>query len=87
VQAQDVRVHDGFIGPGYGIASPQGQAAIVLAARQQAIFFDPTYTGKAFAGLRAQCADPNWAQAGAVVFIHSGGEPALFTGPCQGLAT
>ena len=22
-----------------------------------------------------------------VVFIHSGGEPALFTGPCQGLAT
>jgi len=87
VHAQDVRVHDGFIGPGYGIPSPQGQAAIALAARQQAVFFDPTYTGKAFAGLRAQCADPTWAQAGAVVFIHSGGEPALFTGQGQGLAT
>jgi 1-aminocyclopropane-1-carboxylate deaminase/D-cysteine desulfhydrase-like pyridoxal-dependent ACC family enzyme len=87
VQAQDVRVHDGFIGPGYGIPSPQGQAAILLAARQQAVFFDPTYTGKAFAGLRAQCADPTWGEADAVVFIHSGGEPALFTGPCQGLAT
>ena len=87
VQAQDVRILDGFIGPGYGIPSPQGQAAIALAARQQAVFLDPTYTGKAFAGLRAQCVDPTWAQAGAVVFIHSGGEPALFTGQGQGLAT
>jgi len=58
-----------------------------LSALMTGLGYDPTYTGKAFAGLRAQCADPTWAQAGSVVFIHSGGEPALFTGPCQGLAT
>jgi D-cysteine desulfhydrase family pyridoxal phosphate-dependent enzyme len=75
----DIIVHDGFIGTGYGMPTAEGAAAIRLAARTQGIFFDPTYTGKAFAGLAAQ---PNAARAaGPIVFLHTGGEPALFASP------
>ena len=76
VAANDVLVHDGFIGAGYGIATPEGDAAIQLAARTQGVFFDPTYTSKAFAGLMAHAA--RLAGAGPIVFLHTGGEPALF---------
>jgi D-cysteine desulfhydrase len=74
--ASDVTVHDGFIGAGYGVATPEGEAAIQLAARAQGVFFDPTYTGKAFAGLAAHA--PWLAGTGPIVFLHTGGEPALF---------
>ncbi len=76
IDANDVIVHDGFIGAGYGIATAEGDAAIQLAARRQGVFFDPTYTGKAFAGLAAHAA--RLAGAGPIVFLHTGGEPALF---------
>ncbi len=74
----DVVVHDGFIGAGYGVPTEAGDAAIVLAARAQGLFFDPTYTGKAFAGLAALAAVGRLSERGPVVFLHTGGEPALF---------
>ncbi len=78
VAESDVMVHDGFIGDGYGVPTPAGDAAIVLAARTQGLFFDPTYTGKAFAGLAALAAAGRFSGPGPVVFLHTGGEPALF---------
>jgi len=79
-------VHDGFIGAGYGVPTEAGKAAIALAARTQGLFFDPTYTGKAFAALRALAASGRFADRGALVFIHSGGEPALFVDAPRGNA-
>ncbi len=79
VTEADVVVHDGFIGEGYGVPTAAGNAAIVLAARAQGLFFDPTYTGKAFAGLAALVAEGRFARSsGPLVFLHTGGEPALF---------
>jgi D-cysteine desulfhydrase family pyridoxal phosphate-dependent enzyme len=78
VSEADVVVHDGFIGAGYGVPTPAGDAAIGLAARTQGLFFDPTYTGKAFAGLTALAAAGRFAARGPLVFLHTGGEPALF---------
>ena len=78
VNASDVVVHDGFIGEGYGIPTAAGNAAIALAARTQGLFFDPTYTGKALAGLTALAARGQFEGRGPTVFIHTGGEPALF---------
>ena len=78
VAEADVVVHDGFIGAGYGVPTPAGDAAIVLAARTQGLFLDPTYTGKAFAGLIALAAAGRFVQRGPLVFLHTGGEPALF---------
>ena len=45
---------DGFVGEGYGIATPASREAIEVTARTEAIFLDPTYTAKAMAGLIAR---------------------------------
>src|SRR5258706_9674615 len=79
VHAPDVSIHDGFIGDGYGVPSTAGDDAVVRAARVQGLFFDPTYTGKAFAGLCSLARVGRIDDASPVVFIHTGGEPALFS--------
>lgn len=77
---QEVIVHDGFIGPGYGIPTAEGAAAIRLAACSEGIFLDPTYTGKALAGLIAHAHDGRYRPDETLIFLHTGGEPALFVG-------
>lgn len=78
VDAPDVVIHDGFIGAGYGVPSMAGDDAVVKAARVQGLFLDPTYTGKAFAGLCSLAEAGHIDDHAPVVFIHTGGEPALF---------
>jgi D-cysteine desulfhydrase len=61
------------VGAGYATVTDPVKAALRLAARTEGLFLDPTYTGRAMAGLAAT--------AGAgdrVVFLHSGGLPGLF---------
>ncbi len=77
---RDIHIHDGVIGEGYGIPSPDGQRAIVLAARRQGIFFDPTYTGKAFAGFMNDVARGRFRNLKTVLFVHTGGAPSIFVG-------
>ncbi len=77
---EDVIVHDGFLGAGYGVPTPEGDAAIALGARLEGVFFDPTYTGKAFAGLVARAAAGYVSASHTVAFVHTGGQPALFAG-------
>ena len=74
-------MRDGFVGPGYGLPSPEGSAAIRLAARTEGVFLDPTYTGKAFAGLLAGLREGRHPGDEPLVFLHTGGEPALFAHP------
>jgi D-cysteine desulfhydrase len=80
VAPQDVIVHTGFIGPGYGVPTPEGAAAIRLAARCEGIFLDPTYTGKALAGFVSYSRSGRYRHDETVIFLHTGGEPALFVG-------
>ena len=75
---EEIVVHGGFLGQGYGIPTAAGSAAIEHVARGAGIFLDPTYTGKAFACLSSLSRDGRFA--GPVVFVHTGGEPALFAG-------
>ena len=77
VAERDAIVHDGFLGAGYGIPTPEGDAAITLGARREGVFFDPTYTGKALAGLIHHVASGKIGAAETVVFVHTGGQPAL----------
>ena len=64
------------IGDGYGAATPACLDAIHLAARTHGLLLDPVYSGKALAGLMAlPSAD---LQAEAIVFLATGGVPALF---------
>ena len=70
-----------FIGEGYGIPSAECLEAIKLLARSEAILLDPCYTGKGMAGLihdvRAEAISPEET----VIFLHTGGAPALFSQP------
>ena len=72
-----IEIDDAFVGDGYGVPTPSSTAAISLAARTEALFLDPTYTGKAVAGLIAKCFDGTWA-GGTVLFWHTGGQVGLF---------
>ena len=69
-------VADGWIGPGYGLASPPGDAALDLVARTEGIFLDPVFGAKAMAALIDGCRAGS--VAGPVVFLVTGGGPAIF---------
>ena len=71
-----VNLDMGYLGPGYGIVTPDGLAAIALLARTEGILTDPIYTGKALAALIAAAKRRELTQS--VVFWHTGGNPGLF---------
>jgi len=79
-------VHDGFLGSGYGVPSPQGQRAIAATARAEGVFLDPTYTGKAMAGYSALLSQGRYVGADDVLFLHTGGAPSLFTDAVEGMS-
>jgi 1-aminocyclopropane-1-carboxylate deaminase/D-cysteine desulfhydrase-like pyridoxal-dependent ACC family enzyme len=74
----DIDVTDAHIGAGYGLASPEGLEAIRLLARTEGILLDPVYTGKALAALMHDVRTQRVPTDGPIVFVHTGGTPALF---------
>jgi len=75
---EDVVVYDAYIGPGYAIPTKEGVEAIKLVARTEGIFLDPVYTGKAMAGLMDLIGKGVFRKGQQVLFLHTGGTPALF---------
>jgi L-cysteate sulfo-lyase len=73
-----IEVIAGHAGPGYGVPDRSTIDAIKLAARLEALLLDPVYTGKAMAGLLALVRAGRWRPDDNVVFVHTGGAPALF---------
>ena len=69
--------HDRY-GPGYGAPTPETRVALDAAARLEGLVLDPVYTGKALAGLVAAVGDGRIRRGQRVVFLHTGGMPALF---------
>ena len=67
-----------YAGEGYGIVSKGGIEAIKLVAKTEGIFLDPVYTGKAMAGLIDYIRKGKITKNDSVIFIHTGGNPALF---------
>ncbi len=67
------------IGDGYGLPTAAALAALVLVARSEALVLDPTYTAKAMAGLVADVRAGRIDPGDTVVFLHTGGSPAVFT--------
>ncbi len=79
LKSSDYNLDPRFIGPGYGVPSAAGNAAVIKMARTEGIFLDPIYSGKAFAGLLTMVAEGSLS--GRVLFWHTGGIPALFAMP------
>lgn len=73
-----VEVVAGLAGPAYGVPHKQTIEAIKLAGRLEAMALDPVYSGKGLAGLIELVRAGRWGEGDDVVFIHSGGAPALF---------
>jgi L-cysteate sulfo-lyase len=74
----DVEVVAGHAGPAYGVPHQATFDAIKLAARLEALVLDPVYSGKGLAGLIALIGENCWSRDDHVVFVHTGGTPALF---------
>ena len=69
--------HDRF-GTGYAAPTDDCRRALDLAARFEGLILDPVYTGKALAGLVHARREDVIAHDARVVFLHTGGLPALF---------
>lgn len=78
VPHRDIESYDDYVGPGYGLPSVPGMAAIALAAQTEGLLLDPVYTGKAMAGVIDHARRGLLGRDSVVVFIHTGGTPALF---------
>ena len=76
--ADDVTAFDGVLAPGYGRLNDAVREAIALAARQEGLLLDPVYTGKTMAGLIEHVRSGVIPAGSKVLFIHTGGLPALF---------
>lgn len=75
---QPIELWDDFYAPGYGYTNDTGNDALNLLAQLEGIFLDPVYTAKAMAGLLTGISSQRFSQAGPLLFIHTGGSPALF---------
>jgi 1-aminocyclopropane-1-carboxylate deaminase/D-cysteine desulfhydrase-like pyridoxal-dependent ACC family enzyme len=74
----DVEVVAGHAGPAYGVPHGATIEAIKLAGALEALPVDPVYSGKGLAGLIALIRAKRWQPDTDVIFIHTGGAPALF---------
>jgi D-cysteine desulfhydrase len=78
VPEAEVRIDDGFVGPGYAIPTPEGLEVIRRAAREDGVLLDPVYTSKAMLGVLSRARETGGLPSPRVVFIHTGGSFGLF---------
>jgi L-cysteate sulfo-lyase len=78
LQTSDVESYDDYVETAYGQPSPSGLEAMRLAARTEGLMLDPIYTAKAMAGLIDHARRGLLGKDSTVVFIHTGGLPAMF---------
>ncbi|MER3543900.1 MAG: D-cysteine desulfhydrase [Chloroflexota bacterium] len=79
---EDIPLIEGhYVGAAYGVPSPEGMAALRQVATCEGLILDPVYTGKAMAGLLDLIRQGYFRRDEAVIFLHTGGAPALFAFP------
>ena len=67
-----------WVGPGYSLPTPEMVEAVRMLAQVEGILLDPVYTGKAMAGLLALVRGGTFTAGQRVLFVHTGGAPALY---------
>ena len=86
ITPDDVELTTDYAGPEYGVSTPAGNEAILYLARREGILLDPVHTGKAAAGLFDHVRTGRVPRGARVVFVHTGGQPALFSHAAELLA-
>lgn len=77
-QSLPINVIDGYVGPGYGRATPGVYETIRYVAQLEGIVLDPVYTGKAFHAMLREIRAGRLRDMQDLVFIHTGGMLGLF---------
>jgi 1-aminocyclopropane-1-carboxylate deaminase/D-cysteine desulfhydrase-like pyridoxal-dependent ACC family enzyme len=78
VRPKEIRNEDAYVGERYGVMTPECRQALKLVAETEGIILDPVYTSKAMAGLIDHIRRKRFSETEVVVFLHTGGMPALF---------
>jgi L-cysteate sulfo-lyase len=78
ISPSEIESQADYMAPGYGRPSPAGLDAMRLAARTDALLLDPVYTSKAMAGLIDHVRRGLLGRDDVVIFLHTGGLPAVF---------
>ena len=79
IERSDIRIDPNWMGTDYAVPTKAGDAAIRWAARHGGWVLDRVYSGKGLAGLVGNTEAARWPAGSDVVFIHTGGIPAVFT--------
>lgn len=67
-----------YVGPGYSLPTPEMGEAVRMLARLEGVLLDPVYTGKTMAGLIDLARNGYFNKDENVLFLHTGGSPALY---------
>lgn len=78
INDSDIQNTDDYIGEAYGYLTPECISALKLVARTEGIILDPVYTAKAMACLIDHINEGRFDSNDTVIFLHTGGTPALF---------
>jgi len=78
VKEEDIVVFDEYIKEGYGVMNKDVAEALRFMSSQEGIFLDPVYTGKAMTALIDLVKKGFFTKGDNVIFLHTGGTPALF---------
>ncbi|SDG99795.1 pyridoxal-phosphate dependent enzyme [Klenkia brasiliensis] len=79
--AAGLRLRTDQVGDGYGALTTAAEHAIRTAAATEGLVLEPTYTGKALAGLVAAVQEGAVRPGERTVWLHTGGLPGLFGHP------
>jgi D-cysteine desulfhydrase len=74
----DVLVNADYCNSGYGVVTEREREAIHLFALYEGLLLDPVYTGRAAAGMNDLIRKGFFKTSETVLFLHTGGQPALF---------
>ena len=75
---KDFEIYGEFALPDFGEPSGTSLETLKLVPKLEGILLDPIYTSKAMDGLRRHIADGRYDRTESVVFLHTGGVPAIF---------
>ena len=78
--AGEVRLDRSQAGAPYGEPTDATHEALRMAAELEGLVLDPVYSGRALAGLIRARRQGDLGPDQTIVFLHTGGFPALFTG-------
>lgn len=77
VSDEDIIVRDEYYGKAYAYPTVEANDAVKLLAKTEGVLLDPVYTGKTMAGMLDMIKNGDLEDARDIVFLHTGGAPAL----------